>query len=90
MSVPRDILDQVPGAPPDGPVEELDVGDLPPPEPMMETLERVAELAPGGVLLQRNDRAPEFLFPKLTERDFEYGTVETDDGVYTAIWHAEG
>lgn len=90
MPAPRSVLDDLDEAPGDAPVVELDVGDLPPPEPMTETLERLREIPADAVLLQRNDRAPEFLFSKLDDRGFRHETVETGDGVYTAIWHAEG
>ena len=89
MAATSDILGEVPDVPPASTVVELDVRDLPPPEPMTETLERLAAMDEDGVLLQRNDRAPEFLFPKLRERGFEFGTVEAEESVYTAIWHAE-
>lgn len=84
------VLEAVERAPQDAPIEELDVRDLPPPEPMTETLERLTALAEDAVLLQRNDRAPEFLYPKLADRGFDYETVETAESVYTAIWHADG
>lgn len=37
----------------------------------------------NGVLVQYNDRVPQFLYPKLDDRGYEY---ETDDAVVTAIW----
>jgi hypothetical protein len=89
MPAAPSVLDELDDVPGDAPVEELDVGDLPPPEPMTETLERLTELSTDAVLLQRNDRAPEFLFPKLDDRGFDYETIELGQGVYTAIWHAE-
>ena len=75
-------------APTDRPHELLEVADLPPPEPLRRTLERLAECDEGTVLVQVNDRAPQHLYPRLTERGYEYDTVETDDGVVTAIWKA--
>ena len=73
-------------APQNRPREVLDVRDLPPPQPLTNTLERVVDL--DGVLVQVNDRAPQHLYPKLTDRGYAYDTVETDAGVVTAIWRA--
>lgn len=73
-------------APTDRPVETLDVADLGPPEPLRQTLELLADLPDETVLIQYNDRAPQFLFPKLADRGYAYDTVETDDTVVTAIW----
>ncbi|MXR42244.1 DUF2249 domain-containing protein [Halobaculum sp. WSA2] len=74
------------GAPTDRPRETLDARDLPPPQPLQNTLERLAELDAGTVLVQRNDRAPRHLYPKLSDRGYEYETVEGDDVVTTVIW----
>jgi TusA-related sulfurtransferase len=73
-------------APPERPREYLDVRDLPPPEPLTETLELLAETDSETVVVQTNDRAPQHLYPKLSEREYEYDTVETDGRVVTAIW----
>lgn len=75
-------------APTDRPTETLDVARLGPPEPLRQTLETLAELDDETVLVQRNDRAPQHLYPKLEDRGYEYDTVETDDAVVTAIWTA--
>ncbi|WP_123624061.1 DUF2249 domain-containing protein [Halorubrum sp. CSM-61] len=77
-------------APADRPVETLDVRELGPPEPLRQTLELLADLPDETVLVQRNDRAPQFLYPKLDDRGYARETVETDDAVVTAIWRAEG
>lgn len=74
------------GAPTGRPTETLDARDLPPPQPLKNTLERLAELPEETVLVQFNDRAPQHLYPKLTDRGYEYGTVATDEAVMTAIW----
>lgn len=76
-------------APGDRPRESLDVRDLPPPQPLQRTLERLTELDSGTVLVQYNDRAPQFLYPKLTDRGYNYDTVETDGRVVTAIWRGD-
>lgn len=74
---------------PDGPAERLDVADLPPPEPLTETLE-AAENLDDGVLLQITDRVPQHLYPELEDRGFAWETVDEDDRVRTAIWREEG
>ncbi|GAB3419695.1 hypothetical protein GCM10027435_21380 [Haloparvum alkalitolerans] len=88
-------------APTHRPTETLDVRELGPPKPLSQTLERLAELDDETVLIQRNDRAPQHLYPKLSDRGYVFETVEqADDGgsdgrgksgkvVVTAIWRAE-
>ena len=75
-------------APADRPTETLDARELPPPQPLVNTLERLAELDDSVVLVQRNDRVPQHLFPKLDDRGYEYETVELETEVLTAIWRA--
>jgi uncharacterized protein (DUF2249 family) len=79
-------------APTSGETVSLDVRNLGPPKPLRETLERVETLGDGDVLVQYNDRTPQFLFPRLEDRGFAYAAVETDatDAVVTAIWPADG
>ena len=85
MSRETTVLERT-DAPTERPVETLDVAELGPPEPLRRTLELLADLPDETVLVQRNDRAPQFLFPKLEDRGYAHDTVETDDGVVTAIW----
>jgi len=70
------------------------VRSLGPPEPLQRTLELLAELPDETVLVQRNDRAPQFLDPKLEDRGYAYETVEgseaSDDEVVTVIWQVDG
>lgn len=66
----------------------LDVRDLPPPEPLKQTLETVADLDDDSVVVQVNDRVPQHLFPRLDDRGFDYESVERGDRVVTAIWRA--
>jgi uncharacterized protein (DUF2249 family) len=73
-------------APENRPVERLDVRELGPPDPLRRTLESLADLPDETVLAQRNDRAPQFLYPKLDDRGYRYETVERDDTVWTVIW----
>ncbi|WP_049981061.1 DUF2249 domain-containing protein [Halolamina rubra] len=84
----RTINDRFDEAPADRPLDHLDVRELPPPEPLRQTLERLAELDAETVLVQTNDRAPQHLYPRLADRGYAYETVEGDDAVVTAIWEA--
>ncbi|MDZ5810944.1 DUF2249 domain-containing protein [Halorubrum sp. AD140] len=76
-------------APTDRSVETLDVRELGPPEPLRRTLELLADLSNDAVLVQYNDRVPQFLFPKLADRGYAHDTVETEETVVTAIWVAD-
>ena len=60
----------------------LDNRGLEPPEPMMRTLAKLDELAPGDVLVIHNDRLPAFLLPELDDRGYAYEAMEQDDGSY--------
>ncbi len=76
-------------APVDRPREVLDVRRLGPPNPLAKTLERLAELSDETVLVQRNDRVPLFLLPKLDDRGYTHESIERTDDVVTVIWKAE-
>lgn len=85
----EDVLEAA-GVPTELEREYLSVAELPPPEPMTETLERLASLSADTVLVQENDREPQFLYPKLADRGYEWETMELDDGtVITAIWEGD-
>ena len=73
-------------APSDRPREVLDVRSLGPPKPLQRTLETLVDLPDETVLVQRNDRVPQFLFPKLEDRGYAHETVELDDEVVTVVW----
>ena len=90
-AVERAVTEQT-GAPARGETVSLDVRELGPPKPLRETLERVETLGDGDILVQYNDRTPQFLFPRLDDRGFAYAAVETDEtaAVVTAIWPADG
>jgi len=77
------------GAPTDRPRRALDVRAAGPPTPLTETLETLADLDDEAVLIQRNDRAPQHLYPKLGDRGYEYETIEDGEEVVTAIWRPE-
>jgi TusA-related sulfurtransferase len=85
MEDPVDELAET-DAPLDRPLETLDARELPPPEPLQNTLERLTELPDETLLVQYNDRVPQHLFPKLDDRGYEHETVEREDDVVTAIW----
>lgn len=73
-------------APEDRWSETLDARELPPPQPLQNTLERLADLDDAVVLVQLNDRRPQHLYPKLEDRGYDYETLEVDHGVVTVIW----
>lgn len=73
-------------APSDRSWETLDASDLPPPQPLQRTLERLTDLDDTIVLVQINDRAPQHLYPKLADRGYSYDTLDTGDEVVTTIW----
>ena len=80
-----DLVDRT-NAPPAQPRDYIDVRSLGPPEPLQRTLERLVELPKKTVLVQCNDRTPQFLYPKLTDRGYTFETLERPDGVVTVIW----
>lgn len=73
-------------APRDQTYEGIDARELPPPQPLQGTLERLVELEDSEGLVQLNDRRPQHLYPKLEERGYEYETLEVAEGVVTVIW----
>ena len=87
MQTPEDVVDRT-RAPADRPRELLDVRSLGPPEPLQRTLERLVDLPAETVLVQRNDRAPQFLYPKLEDRGYVYETVDCGEEVVTVVWRA--
>ncbi|MFB6081575.1 MAG: DUF2249 domain-containing protein [Halanaeroarchaeum sp.] len=81
-----DEITAVDGVPDDRTLVVVDVRELPPPEPLTETMEAVADLGDDELLVQVNDRVPQHLFPRLDEHGITYESVETDDGALTALW----
>jgi uncharacterized protein (DUF2249 family) len=59
---------------------ELDVRELPPPEPMLRILEALPSLAGGQVLLVRHARRPVYLYPRLEELGYVCETRELSPG----------
>jgi len=71
-------------------VHTLDVRGFGPPEPMVRTLEALADLPAGDELLQINTRVPQFLLPELESRGFAYEVQEVDaETVHVRIRHAD-
>ena len=75
-------------APNDRPRETIDARELPPPQPLKNTLEQLADLGDSAVLVQLNDRRPQHLYPKLEDRGYRYETLEDGDVIVTVIWRA--
>jgi TusA-related sulfurtransferase len=73
-------------APTDHDAELVDVREMGPPDPMVETLETLPDLPGDVMLVQVNDRAPQHLYPKLEDRGYDYASVEVGDAVVTGIW----
>lgn len=81
-----DQLIQTTGAPQDQPIVELDVRTLPPPKPLRQTLEHLADADAEQVIVQYNDRPPQHLYPQLDDRGYEYESTEQEETVVTVIW----
>src|SRR5690554_5569480 len=58
---------------------ELDVRDLPMPQPMMSILEALENLPQGQALFVQHKKVPVFLLPELRERGFSYRIKEIED-----------
>lgn len=63
----------------------LDVRGLEPPMPMMQILERLDALEPGGTLTVVHERRPMFLYPQLDARGFHHETDEPEAGVVRIV-----
>lgn len=73
------------------PSAEIDCRELPPPEPMVKTLEAVETLMPGQTLAPLLPREPRFLFPELEVRGLAWRGEQLPDGSYRiVICHEEG
>lgn len=60
--------------------EVLDLRGLPPPEPLVRTLEAVEALSEGDELVVLTERRPVHLLPLLLERGVEVTVRELTDG----------
>jgi len=81
-----------PGPPPAGeadawpaPAAEIDCRDLPPPEPMVQTMEALEALAPGEALVALVPREPRFLYPELDARGHRWRAEPQADGSYRIV-----
>lgn len=73
-------------APENRPCETIDASELPPPQPLRNTLEQLSESDDTVVLVQINDRQPQHLYPKLDDRGYRYETFESEEDIVTVIW----
>lgn len=73
-------------APTDRPAETIDTRDLPPPQPLQQTLEQLADLDDSIVLVQLTEKRPQYLFPELDDRGYEYESLDLADGMAMVIW----
>ncbi|MDH7603517.1 MAG: DUF2249 domain-containing protein [Melioribacter sp.] len=64
---------------------ELDVRELPPPEPMMKILEKLADVDDKTVLLVHHHREPMMLYPKLEERGFKAIANKMEENYYKVV-----
>ncbi len=68
------------------PIEELNLVDLEPPEPMVRILEALEDLKPGDVLFALLAREPVFLFPELAKRQHEWaGNFDASGTAYRLL-----
>lgn len=66
-------------------VIEIDVRELPPPEPMMKIFEKLPEVDDKTILLVHHHREPVMLYPKLEERGFEAVSNKIEDNYYKVL-----
>lgn len=64
---------------------EIDVRELPPPEPMMKILETLPQIDEQTVLLVHHHREPMMLYPKLEERGYEAVVNKINDNYYKVL-----
>ncbi|MCL6494878.1 MAG: DUF2249 domain-containing protein [Ignavibacterium sp.] len=66
-------------------VIEIDVRELPPPEPMMKIFEKLSEVDDKTILLVHHHREPLMLYPKLEERGFEAISNKIEENYYKVL-----
>lgn len=66
-------------------VIELDVRELPPPEPMIKILETLSQVDENTLLLVYHHREPLMLYPKLEERGYEAISNKIDENYYKVL-----
>ncbi|MEK1929058.1 MAG: DUF2249 domain-containing protein [Pararhizobium sp.] len=62
------------------PTVELDLSDLPPPEPMVRILGEIEQMSEGQVLFALLAREPLFLYPELTKRGHQWAGNFDEEG----------
>lgn len=67
----------------------VDVRGLEPPLPMVQVLERLEALEPGGTLTVLHERRPMFLYPQLEARGFRHETDEPAPGLVRIVIRRE-
>lgn len=67
------------------PTQSLDNRGLPPPEPMLRTLEAVEKLPPGAVLEVLVDREPLILYGELKTRGHAFRADKQDDACFRVV-----
>ena len=58
----------------------IDVRGLPPPQPLVQILQLVAQLPPDGVLIVHHDRDPLLLYPELQQIGWWADRIAGDPG----------
>ena len=66
-------------------IDELDVRDLEPPEPMVRILEKISVMDEDTVLLVHHHREPVMLYPKMEERGFGAITNKINDNYFKVL-----
>ncbi len=66
-------------------VIELDVRELPPPEPMIKILETLSQVDENTLLLVHHHREPLMLYPKIEERGYEAISNKINDNYYKVL-----
>ena len=67
------------------PAAAIDCRDLPPPEPMVRTMEAVEALPAGETLVALVPREPRFLYPELDARGHRWRAEPQADGSYRIV-----
>lgn len=70
----------------EGKMIEIDVRELPMPQPMVRILETLSRIEEGKALFVHHKKVPVFLLPELKERHFEHVLRHVADGVQLIIY----
>jgi uncharacterized protein (DUF2249 family) len=80
----------VPQAFDDAPAQTLDNRDLPPPEPMVRTLQALKDMPAGAILEVFVDREPLILYNELRQRGHSFQPDKQPDGSYRVLIRHSG